>query len=118
MKTKYWILVFSLLLIVSLGAGIYLMTPGEASTHAQILSDGEVLHTVDLRIDQEFEIENGSGRNTVTVKDGRIAVTEANCPDHYCMARGWCNSGTQIVCLPNNLIIRFLGEQTIDAVIG
>lgn len=118
MKTKYWILLFSLLLIVSLAAGIFLMLPGEAATHAQIVSDGKVLHTVALGIDQEFVIENGNGRNTVTVKDGKIAVTEANCPDHYCMARGWCDSGTQIVCLPNNLIIRFLGEQTIDAVIG
>jgi len=118
MKTKYWILLFAVLLAVCLGAGIFLMMPGEDATHAQIVSDGQILHTVDLRIDQEFEIMNGNGRNTVTVKDGKIAVTEANCPDHYCMARGWCNSGTQIVCLPNNLIIRFLGEQTIDAVIG
>ena len=118
MKTKYWILLFSFLLIVCLGAGIFLMMPGEAATHARIVSDGKVLHTVDLRIDQEFEITNGNGRNTVTVKDGKIAVTEANCPDHYCMARGWCDSGTQIVCLPNGLVFEYLGEQTIDAVIG
>ena len=118
MKTKYWIMLFAVLLAVCLGAGIFLMLPGEASTHARIVSDGEVLHTVDLRIDQEFEITNGNGRNTVTIKDGKIAVTEANCPDHYCMARGWCDSGTQIVCLPNGLVIEFLGEQTIDAVIG
>ena len=118
MKTKYWILLFTLLLAVCLWSGIYLMLPGEAATQAQIVSDGIVLHTVDLRLDQEFEIENGKGRNTVTVKDGKIGVTQANCPDHYCMARGMCNSGTQIVCLPNGLIIRFLGEQTVDAAVG
>ena len=42
----------------------------------------------------------------------------SNCPDHYCMARGMCSSGTQIVCLPNGLIIQFLEAQPIDAVIG
>ena len=118
MKTKYWILLFSVLLILCLGCGIFLMLPGETATHAQIISDGEVLHTVDLRLDQELEIVNGKGRNTVTVRDGTIGVTSANCPDHYCMARGMCSGGTQIVCLPNGLIIRFLAEQTIDAVIG
>ena len=118
MKTKYWILLFSALLILCLGAGILLMMPGEDATHARILSDGKVLHTVDLRLEQEFEIENGNGRNVVTVSDGKIGVTEANCPDHYCMARGMCAGGTQIVCLPNGLIIEFLGEQPIDAIIG
>ena len=118
MKTKYWIVLFSLLLILCLGAGILLLLPGEAATHAQIISDGKVLHTVDLQLDQQLEIENGSGRNTVTVRDGKIGVTQANCPDHYCMARGMCSSGAQIVCLPNGLIIRFLEEQPIDAVIG
>ena len=118
MKTKYWIVLFSLVLILCLGLGIYLMLPGEDATHAQILSDGNVIQTVDLRLDQSFEIVNGSGRNTVTVKNGKIGVTEANCPDHYCMARGMCSSGAQIVCLPNGLIIRFLGEQTVDAAVG
>ena len=118
MPTKYWILLFSALLLLCLGAGIYLMLPGEAATHAQIISDGQVLHTVDLSQDQQFEIENGTGQNTVTVAEGKIGVTQANCPDHYCMARGMCSSGTQIVCLPNGLIIQFLEAQPIDAVIG
>ena len=54
----------------------------------------------------------------LAVKDGKIAVTQASCPDHHCMARGFCNSGAQIVCLPNRLVIEFLGDQEIDAAIG
>ena len=118
MKTKYWIILFSALLAFCLGLGIFLMLPGEDATHARIISGGKVLHTVDLRLDQEFEISNGSGRNIVTVSGGKIGVTEANCPDHYCMARGMCAGGTQIVCLPNGLVIEFLGQQPIDAIIG
>ena len=119
MKTKTWILLFALLLTVCLGLSLSLLMPGEAASRAEITSRGKVLKTVDLLIDQEFTVETpDGGRNVVTVKDGKIAVTEANCPDHYCMNRGYCNSGTQIVCLPNRLVIRFLGEQTIDAVVG
>ena len=119
MKTRTWILIFALILLVCLGAGFYFLMPGEASTRAEITSQGQVIKTVDLRIDQEFTVENGSGGyNVITVQDGKIGVSEATCPDHYCMKRGLCNSGTEIVCLPNRLTIRFLGEQEIDAIVG
>ena len=119
MKTRTWILIFALILILCLGAGFYFLMPREASTHAEITSQGQVIKTVDLRIDQEFTVENSNGGlNVVTIADGKIAVTEATCPDHYCMKRGFCDSGTEIVCLPNRMTIRFLGHQEIDAVVG
>ena len=119
MKTRTWILIFALILVVSLGASLYFLMPREASTFADITSQGQVIKTVDLRIDQTFTVTGSNGGyNILTVKDGKIGVTEASCPDHYCMKRGFCNSGTEIVCLPNRMTIRFLGPQEIDAVIG
>ena len=119
MKTKLWIMLFALLFVLCLGAGFLLLSPGEASNFAQIISDGQLMHTVDLRVDRQITISTyNGGRNVITVKDGKIAVTEATCPDHYCMERGYCNSGAQIVCLPNRLVIRFVAEQEIDAVVG
>ena len=119
MKTKTWILLFALLLVLCLGLSVFLLLPGDAAAFAQITSDGTVIKTVDLRIAQEFTVTApGGGTNTITVRDGHIAVTAATCPDHYCMHRGFCDRGTQIVCLPNRLVIRFLGEQNIDAVAG
>ena len=119
MKTRTWILIFALILVACLGTSLYFLAPGEASTRAEITSQGRVIKTVDLRIDQVFTIESANGGyNVVTVKDGKIGVSEATCPDHYCMKRGYCNSGTEIVCLPNRMTIRFLGEQEIDAVVG
>ena len=119
MKTKTWIAILTVILAAAIGLSIPLLLPGEAASHAELLSNGESLHTVDLRIDQELRIDSPTGGyNVVTVKDGAIAVTEATCPDHYCMHRGYCSSGAQIVCLPNRLVIRFLGEQTVDMVAG
>ena len=117
MKTKHWIAVLALLLAVC--AGLSLLTlGGKTASRAQITSEGRVLRTVDLAIDQSFTVQTDGGYNVVTVKDGKIAVTEASCPDHYCMARGFCNSGAQIVCLPNRLVIEFLGEAEIDGIVG
>ena len=119
MATKKWVILIGLVLVLSLGLSVWFLMPREASTHAQIISDGNILKIVDLRIDQEFTVPSSDGGyNIVTVHQGAIAVTEASCPDHYCMKRGFCDSGTDIVCLPNRLVIRFTGQQEIDAVIG
>ena len=118
MKTKYWIIILAVLLIGSDLACIPLLASGTAH-RAEITSDGEFIATVDLAVDQEFTVESKhGGSNTVTVKDGAIAVTAADCPDHYCMDRGFCTGGTQIVCLPNRLVISFLGPQEVDGVVG
>ena len=121
MKTRYWIIGMVLLLLLCIALSVPMLLPSEAAIYAEISTEGTVVRIVDLRIDQEFTVQAKSGSNTVTVKDGSIAVTAATCPDHYCMERGYCNSGSPIVCLPNRLVIRFSGEMpadSIDAVVG
>ena len=119
MKTKYWILILALVLLASGVGGFFLLNSGGEAAFAEIYSDGDLVKTVSLHMDQEFTVPApGGGENVITVKDGAIAVTQATCPDHYCMDRGMCSSGAQIVCLPNKLIIRFIGQQTVDMVAG
>ena len=118
MKTKTWIFLLAALLVVCVGLSIWLMMPGQKAAQAEIWLDGVIYKTVDLSRDQEFVVQSDRGTNTVTVRDGKIAVTAADCPDHYCMQRGFCDGGTQIVCLPNRLVIKFVGEQEIDGVVG
>ena len=119
MKTKYWVALFAVLILVCGSLSLFLLLPGENAAFARITSQAAVIKTVDLRIDQEFTVTTpDGGSNTVTVRDGSIAVTQATCPDHYCMERGFCSGGAQIVCLPNRLVIEFLGPQTVDGVVG
>lgn len=116
MKTKYWVILLAGILLISLGLSIPLMLPGEDARWAEIHSQGQRIKTVDLLLDQVFTVTTDEGGiNVVTVKDGKIAVTEASCPDHHCMNRGFCSGGAQIVCLPNRLVIRFAESQNIDA---
>lgn len=118
MKTKTWILLIGVLLVLCLGLSLWLLLPGGDAAAAEIWSDGKLLYTLDLRADQKMTVTSENGINEITVRDGKIAVTHADCPDGYCMDRGWCSSGAQIVCLPNRLVIRFVGEQQIDGIVG
>ena len=119
MKTKYWIALLAGVLAVSLGLSFLVLLPRGEAVSAEIYSGGELIRTVSLSTDQEFTVETPrGGHNTVTVKGGKIAVTDADCPDHYCMARGFCASGPEIVCLPNRLVIQFVGKTEIDAAVG
>lgn len=118
MKTRTWILLLAALLVLCLGLSVFLLRP-RAADLAEISSQGRVLKTVDLHLDQEFTVTTPEGgSNVITVRDGKIAVTQASCPDHYCMDRGFCGGGTQIVCLPNRLVIRFVEETDVDAAVG
>ena len=118
MKTKVWVAVICALLAVCVGLSLPMFLGNEPAARARILSDGEVVRTVLLDIDTEFTVPApGGGHNVVTVRGGAIAVTDATCPDHYCMHRGFCDGGSSIVCLPNRLVIEFLGEQEVDFVV-
>lgn len=117
MKNKTWILLIGILLLACVGLSAVLLSGGRAG-YAEIWSEGKLLYTLDLNVDTEITVQTEAGSNTITVKDGKIAVTAATCPDHYCMHRGFCSGGLQIVCLPNRLEIRFTDTQGVDGVVG
>ena len=114
MKTRYWI---GLLALIAAGclAAVFLLRPAQPAARIEILSDGKPVAVLPLDADSVTDV---GGHNTVTVKEGKVAVTQADCPDHICMKRGWCDRGRDIVCLPNRLVIRFLGPQEADAAVG
>ena len=118
MKSKYWAILLAVLVTVCLGLSFLLMGGDEPAALAEIRCGGTLNRIVDLSVDQEFTIPCSGGYNTITVRDGKIAVTEADCPDQYCVKQGFCNSGVQIVCLPHKLVIRFLDDSGVDGFIG
>lgn len=118
MKSKTWLFWIGGLLLISLGLSLWLLTPGKAAEAVEIRSEGKLLYTLDLSVDQTLTVQSAGGFNEIAVKDGKVAVTHADCPDGYCMERGWCSSGAQIICLPNRLVISFVNRQEIDGVSG
>lgn len=118
MKTKFWIVLVSVVAVVSLGFSLWLFRPAEQAAAVKVISEGKLLYTLPLSADTQFPIVSTHGCNIITVKDGKVAVTEADCPDKHCVNRGFCDRGTQIVCLPNRLVLEFCGGESLDGITG
>ena len=119
MKTSYWIGAIAIALVLSLGLGLWLLRPQESKNQVTVIQEGRVVTVLDLSRDQTLTFTNNSGgTNTVEIKNGKIAVTQASCPDHLCISMGPKNSGAPIACLPNGLILRFETEEALDGVVG
>lgn len=118
MKTRTWIILLAVVMAVCIGLSLWLLLPKEQATAVKVISQGKLLTTLPLSEDTSFSVMLPDGSNVVTIKDGKVAVTQADCPDGYCMQRGWCSGGVQIVCLPNRLVLEFTEKVNIDGVTG
>ena len=93
----------------------------QPATSAEVYQNGNYLQT--LRLDEPvgytlFSANGGS--NTIEVRDGRIRISHATCPDQVCVNQGWVSTdATPIVCLPNGLVIQVKGgDRNIDGQTG
>ena len=77
------------------GQDFFLRSPG---TRAEITIDGTVYGVYAL--DEPQTIDTGIG-NILEIKDGRIRMIDADCPDRLCIHEAAASrTGETIVCLP------------------
>ncbi len=95
-------------LLLALGVQRFLTKPGGT---ALVQVDGETVAKLPLWEDTERVIGGGNGGyNRVKVADGRVSVTDADCPDRVCVRTGAIDSQGQVIaCLPHKLIITVEG---------
>ena len=121
MKKKYVILISIIAVIFIAGVvGSIIVLNAPKKNTVRIKSGGKVLYVLDLsrESDREFEVKTERGSNTIEIKEGKIRVKSADCPDKTCVHMGWLSSSAMpIVCLPHELIIEFTdNDGGVDAV--
>lgn len=121
LKTKTWIFLILILLAVSSALSVHFLNAKSNHPVAEIVQDGQIIRRVDLSTvteDYSFTVEWEGGTNTISVQQGRICVSEADCPDKTCVRQGWLSDGLiPIACMPHRLIIRMAEEdEDIDSV--
>lgn len=114
--------VLAIAIVITLAVAVFLcFLPGRGDEAAavEVYRDGKLIRTLPLNEDVEFEVD-GKYHNVITVRDGKAAITESNCPGEDCVACGWIpGSGRSIVCLPNGVEIRVVADSSdVDFVVG
>lgn len=109
MRHRIVLIVIAAIFVIGIVGSVLVLTAPEKNT-VRILSDGEVVRTLDLSTaqDEVFDVPCEEGVNTVEIRDHRIRVLSADCPDSTCVNMGWLTSAAMpIVCLPHHLVIEF-----------
>ncbi len=117
-RTKILLLIAVVIFTFSLTLCFWVMRPAQTNI-VEIVQDGTVLYRLDLNNteNQEIEISYHGKINTVLIENGRICITNADCPDNTCVHMGWLESEAMpIVCLPNRLVIQYAQSGEADTI--
>lgn len=105
--------IFLVVCILAVAAGVYLFCAAGAEDGggAEVTVDGEHRAFLPLDEDGSIRIETEWGYNIVSVEDGWVSVSEADCRDHICVEHKRIRrTGETIVCLPHKLVVEVTGD--------
>lgn len=92
----------------------------QSGAQAVIKVQGNVVQTVNLNEDTGAEpiiVQGKLGTVIIEVKDKKVRISEATCPDQICVKQGWISSPAQsIICVPNELVIYINEKPPVDAI--
>ncbi len=117
MIKKNDVILLGTILLLAAAAIIFINIRKTDGSRVVITIDGEEYKTLDLNKDTTLTIEVAEGAyNTVTVKNGEVDMTEANCPDKLCVKHRKIHyNGETIVCLPHKVVLQIVGGEESEA---
>lgn len=102
-------IIVAVLALALVGVFIWLFVREKPST--VIITAHDYYRELALDSDAEVLLEH----LTVHVSDGRVWVTDADCPDKTCEHTGEISrAGQTIVCLPNGVVVSITGESDLQ----
>lgn len=114
-------LIIILILLIIAISGYLLSRINDQGSQVQIEIAQKLYGNYDLSKEQEIQIidEKGDLILTCVIKNNSINVVTSNCPDKICIDEGSIgHTGQTIVCLPNQVVIRIIGDDNnIDGVL-
>ena len=114
MKKTDWFLIAAALLAAA-GIWLFYSAGAEHGKGVEITVDGESQAFLPLDENDSLRIDTETGYNVITVKDGEVTVTEADCRDQICVEHKKIKkTGETIVCLPHKLVVTVTGDEPKD----
>lgn len=105
-------LILGIALAACVGLLLVQLAQKKPGTTVLIKVDGEQIAEYALAEEQDFTVQNGYGFNRIVISKGMVSVTEADCPDRYCVQhRAVSEANQSIVCLPHKLVVEIAGDE-------
>lgn len=108
-------LIFGFLLIAGICMVVLFLTRQDGG-YVSVIQNGTEIAQYALDEAQSIVVtDQNGGSNTLTVSDGCVKMTAADCPDKLCVhQRAIRYNGETIVCLPHKLVLKVVSEQEPD----
>ena len=82
---------------------------------AEVYLEGKNIETIDLDSVTESYTLSPTDSTQITVKNGAICFSGADCHDELCIKSGWLTAkGQTAACLPEKIVIVIKGNSEID----
>lgn len=116
-KYDFWAIGIVAAIAILVSVIFWTSVGAEEGSMLSVYQEGALIKEFSLDSDVEFVIE-GDYKNVITIKDGKAAITESDCPGTDCVHSGWIHeAGRSIVCLPNRVELRVEGTSEVDFVV-
>ncbi len=101
--------------IIAAALAIYFMTKPTGS-EVYIYKDGKLLEAVSLSVEKTVKVDE---HITVKISGGAAFVLKSDCKGQDCVKAGKISKvGEMIVCLPNKVVIKIVGDGEVDYITG
>jgi len=79
---------------------------------AVVMVGDQLAYKLPLDVNKVVTVQGRIGEVTIEVREGKVRVTRADCPNHVCVRTGWRFVGGEvIVCVPNHVWVRILSNE-------
>lgn len=116
------LLIGVIIIAIIIGFVYFGLTPVPHRAIVEIEVSGSVVQTLDLLKNegQTLSVAGKNGYSIIQVGKNKIKMVDSTCKDKICVHTGWISRpGQQIVCLPNQVVIRFKTKQAeLDGING
>lgn len=114
-KKKDLILIAALLIIAAAGLIFVRWMQSGAGATVTVTIGGNLYGSYSLNEPQTIEVANEKGYNRIVIEDGQVRMTDADCPDQYCVNHAAIHYNHEtIICLPHELVVEISGGETND----
>lgn len=106
------IIFFVLVAVVSLA----LLNRGKSEGgYVEVVVNKETKEIFSFDENKEYTISDDNHINKIKIADGKVWITEADCPDKLCIKQGQIDKdGQSIICLPNKVVIKIVSDKNND----